>query len=227
MSRNRRAYPKRIIPIKNPDKEWHEHWHPDRDLLNFPHPMRACFLGPPNVGKSSTALNLLLRADPPHEKVVVVHCDPSYTKEYDCLGEHVEMLDKIPDPEEFDGECKTLVILDDLDFKLLSKEQHRALSRLFGYVSTHKNVSVILCAQDTFNVPAIVRRTSNLFVFWKAVDLDSLAATARKTGMAAEAFRGIFEHFTDPHDSLWIDLTKKSPMKLRKNGYLRIVELPA
>jgi hypothetical protein len=150
--------------------------------------------------------------------VFVIHCDPDYTKEWNDIGG--EMMSEIPNPEDWKGEVKTLVILDDLEFKGMSKDQKRNLDRLFGFVSTHKNISICLCAQDTFNVPPIVRRCSNLWVLWKMNDMDSLSNTARKTGMSAQNFNTIFnELMMNNHDSLWIDTTAGTPYPLRKNGY--------
>lgn len=158
-----------------------------------------------------------------------MHCDPEFTQEYDCLYNYdengkrddgVQLLKEIPAPEDFEGICKTLVILDDLELKAMSKDQRRALDRLFGFVSTHKNISVYLCSQDPFNVPPIVRRCSNVFVLWKLVDLDSMAMCCRKTGLESGTLKRIFNKLmTEPRDSLWVDLTDKSPAKLRKNGY--------
>ena len=170
--------------------------------------------------KTTIVKNLLLRADPPFEEVVVIHCDSKYTQEYADIGDNVEMLDEIPAPEDWEGEVKTLVILDDLEFKQMPKIQKRNLDRLFGYVSTHKNISCILCSQDPFNVPPIVRRCSNLWVLWKMLDLDSLATCARKTGMKASGFNSIFNNLMiEPKDSLWLDHTSGSPYKMRRNGY--------
>ena len=43
--------PNKIIPISNADKSFHEKWYDKRNMLNIPHPFRACCLGPPNVGE--------------------------------------------------------------------------------------------------------------------------------------------------------------------------------
>jgi len=163
--------------------------------------------------------NLILRQEPPFEEIFVIHCDSGYTREYDDLGK-VEMLSEIPDPEDWEGIKKTLVVLDDLEFKGMSKHQKRCLDRLFGYVSTHKNISCILCSQDPFNVPAIVRRCSNLWVLWKGNDLDSMANVARKSGMKASDLKYMFDNLLPEHrDSLWIDSTSGTPYPLRKNGF--------
>lgn len=212
--------PKKIIAIENADKAFHERWYPKRNMLNIPHPFRACLLGPPNVGKTTVIKNMIIRQYPPFEEIFVIHCDPDNTHEYDDLGEEVHMLGEIPAPEEWEGINKTLVVIDDLELKTLKGDQKRNLDRLFGYVSTHKNISVMLTSQDPFNVPPIVRRCSNLWILWRCPDLDSMAVCARKTGMRANNFNTIFNrHLLDTKDSLWMDSTDKTPYPLRKNGF--------
>ena len=220
--RPKHALPDKLIPIKNDDKEFHESWTPGRNMLNICHPFRAVILGTPNCGKSTTAKNIIIRQDPPFEEVYVIHCDYENTKEYEDVG--AQMLGEIPAPEEWEGQVKTLVILDDLEYKQMSKIQKKNLDRLFGYVSTHKNISVILCAQDPFNVPPCVRRMSNLWILWKINDTDSLNTCARKAGMKKDEIKDIFKMFDDPRDSLWIDNTSHSPWPMRKNGFIPIVK---
>lgn len=216
--------PNKLIAIKNKDKKFHEQWSERRNPLNFPHPFRGVMMGPPNVGKSTCCKNLLLRAKPEFEEVFIIHCDPDYTQEYEDVGG--KLIGSIPSPEQWDGQVKTLVILDDLEYKGMSKDERRALDRLFGYVSTHKNISVLLCAQDAFNIPPIVRRCSNLFVFWKNNDHDSMSNIARKSGISSYEFKQLFNEFIkEPRDSLWIDMTCGSPYPLRKNGFTIIKKL--
>ena len=101
----------------------------------------------------------------------------------------------------------------------MNKEQKRNLDRLFGYVSTHKNISVMLCSQDAFNIPPIVRRCSNLFVLWKSPDVLSMALLASKTGLTSDELRELFGMCVETKDSIWIDITDKTPFPLRLNGY--------
>ena len=211
-------FPKRILGISNPDKTFHEEWDKKRDLLNFPHPFRAVMLGPPSTGKGNYIKNIIIRAKPEFEEIYCIHCDAEYTREWDDIG--AIMLDEIPDPKSWEGKVKTLVIIDDYELQGLNKIQKHNLDRLFGFVSTHKNISVCLALQDTFSVPPIVRRCSNVYVLWKVLDLDSMSRIARKVSVPVKVFNQIFkEHMTEYHDSLTIDLTNKSPAKLRKNGY--------
>ena len=203
-----------LLPIVNTDKKNHERWQDDADLLDFPHPFRGVLLGPPNCGKTTTVKNILLRQLPPFKRLYIIHCDGSYTSEYEDVGG--SLLRDFPKPGQWPGKEKTLVVIDDVELKTLNRTQKMCLDRLFGYVSTHKNISVLLCSQDPFNVPAIVRRCSNIWVLWPGRDIDSVQTCARKCG---EDLRVKFAQCEQPKDSIWIDLTDFSPLKVRKNGY--------
>jgi hypothetical protein len=210
--------PNELIAIKNADKEFHEVWSPNRNPLNFPHPFRLVALGPPNVGKSTTIKNIILRAKPMFDEVYIIHCDPDGTKEYNDIG--AIFLPNFPDPQSWNSKGKKLVIIDDVELKSLSKDQMKNLDRLFGYSSTHQGISVCLCSQDPFNVPSIVRRCASIFILWRGRDLDSMSTTARKSGLRSKEMTAIFDQLmTNFRDSLWIDLTTDSPFPLRRNGF--------
>jgi hypothetical protein len=212
--------PNHIIALPNSDKKFHEKWYDGRNKLDMPHPYRAILVGKPGVGKSTICKNLVLRADPPFESVRIIHADPMHTKEYDDLG-NVELSGDILPADEWDSDdTKTLIILDDLEFKGMDKKQLQNLHRLFGYASTHKNISVLLCSQDFFNIPPICKRCSTLFVIWKNQDIDSMNMVAKRCGMDYKLFNSIFKnHITEPRDSLWIDLSEKTKYPIRKNGF--------
>ncbi|MCP4393649.1 MAG: ATP-binding protein [Alphaproteobacteria bacterium] len=207
----------KIAVFPNKDKGFHESWTPGRKIMNIPHPFRAMLVGPPNCGKTSMILNLLMHNKPYFEEVIVVHCDPEYTKEYEDI--EVQMLPGIPAPNEWEGKKKTLVILDDLEFKQMSKTQKRNLNRLFGFVSTHKNISVCLSSQDTFNTPTSVRRCANVWVIWKIDDFDSIKCLSRKIRLSERNIKELFrKYITNNHDCIMIDNTNKSPYRIRING---------
>jgi len=213
------ALPRKLLVIKNADKEFHEQWDNDRDPLNFPHPFRIIMAGPPNTGKSSCVKNIIVRADPPFERVVIIHADHENTQGYKDLGDHgVEMTSDIPDPKDWDPHQKTLAIVEDLDLKRLSKIQQKALDRLFGYVSTHKNTSVINCGQDFFSSPVLIRRCATAYVLWKGHDERSMEQVGKKIGMP-ELVPLMNAICPNKHDSIWVDRSAGSPYPLRKNGY--------
>lgn len=210
-----------LAVFPNEDKLWHEKWNKNRNIMNIPHPFRCVICGPPNCGKTSMILNLLMSNRPYFEKVIVIHCDPEYTKEYNDID--AEMMNEIPCPNEWEGLCKTLVILDDLEYKDMPKEQKRNLNRLFGFVSTHKNISVCLSAQDAFNIPPGVRRCANLWVLWKIDDMDCIKALSRKIRLSAKKITELFEdNLENRHDSIMVDNTDNSPYRIRKNGTIHI-----
>lgn len=215
---------KGIITIENPDKTFHENWQNTtvngiemaRHPMNVPHPFRCVLMGPPGVGKTTIILNLLMRQQPAFKKVYVIHIDGEFSQEYAAVGKYTKLVE-VPDPEWWPGDVKSLVILDDLEYKTMNKTQKRNVDRLFGYVSTHKNVSVALTSQDPFNIFPIVRRCADLWVLWKTKDIDSVATIARKAGLMPDQLRRIFKNFK-LRDSLWIDHTPGTPFPLRING---------
>jgi hypothetical protein len=211
--------PMALIAIGNKDKAFHESWYPGRNPLNFPHPWRLCGTGPPNKGKSTAAKNIILRADPPFQKITIVHADGANTKEYDDLGkEGVTITSVIPAIEDWEGEVKECVIVDDIHFGSLNKEQKKALNRLIGYVSTHKNISVICLGQIFFEHPVILRRCANIHVIWQGDDKADMQRIAGRVGIPDldDLMTRICPEF---NDSLWIDKTRGTPFPFRTNGF--------
>ena len=213
--------PRKLLFIKSSDKNHVETWTRNRDPLDIPG-MRAVLIGKPGVGKTTVIKNMLLRtqqSDKPYKKIYILHCDP-LASEYDDIG--AEVLDELP-PNEFWLESnreKSLVILDDISFANLSKEQKTRLDRLCGMISTHCNVSIACLNQSFFSVDPIVKKCANLFCIWRPNDLDELNLIARRCGYKKDTFVELFSDLIlNDADSLMIDQTAKSPYKLRRNGY--------
>ena len=93
------------------------------------------------------------------------------------------MIDNIPSVEDYSGEEKTLLVIDDIDFTCLSKDELKNLERTFGYVSSHKNVSICITSQDVFRLPKFVRRYCNIIVVWRVKDSDNVAILNRRLGL--------------------------------------------
>ena len=110
-------FPKCVIPIKNPDKTWHQPIDMD-DLGNLAHPCRVILCGNPNSGKSLCILNLLLHKNPPYQKIYLIHNDPN-TKEYNAID--CEILEELPEIDEIDTEKSNLIIVEDVDYKSMSR----------------------------------------------------------------------------------------------------------
>lgn len=221
--------PYEIIGFDNKDKPWHESWYPGRDPLNLPHPWRVVACGPPGSGKSTIVKNLLARADPPFKRIVIVYPGGKEgTMEYEALDGAAEYLDSIPPPEHFptmrqNGKgnfLKTLVVIDDYELKEIGKHQRASLDRLVGHVSTHRNVSVVLCTQDYYNFSPIVRRCASTYILWKPRDHRSINTISQRIG---QDMAQLFELCKGVHDSIWIDLSPNTPLPLRFNGYIPIL----
>ena len=72
-----------IIIFPNLDKVNHEK--PDmEDMANMPKPSRIILCAEPNLGKSNIIKMMLIHADPPFERIVIYHSDPS-SKEYNDI----------------------------------------------------------------------------------------------------------------------------------------------
>jgi hypothetical protein len=123
--------PKRLLFIPSVDKYWIESWRPGQDPLNFPASWRMVLCG------MLFLKNVIIRARPKFERIFVMHQDP-YAREYDDI--EAEIITKLPpnefwmgcdldeengeieEPEEIDRP-KTLVVIDDICFKDLPKDQ--------------------------------------------------------------------------------------------------------
>jgi hypothetical protein len=218
--------PNKLIHIKNADKSNHEKWYTGRNLANFPKPFQMILTGSCNSGKTNTLKNIILRARPLFDKIIVIHADAN-TKEYDDLdveddcffgNSEIPQLDFFEDKDENE---KWLCIIEDAEF---TKANEKELSMLFRYISTHKNVSIMLSYQDFVNVPKIARRLANVFVLWKMRDLNQLAIIEKRVGLKKGALLTMFDQLCpNKRDSLCFDFTKDSPAPIRLNIFDRII----
>ncbi len=219
----------RLYIVQNPDKKFHEKWTSTRSRLNFPHPLRAVICGVPNSGKGICVMNIILNQgrdekkgeNKPFEDIFIVHVDGKNTKEYKDCG--AIFLDKIPSPDSWDSDRKKLLILEDISFQSLSKQQREYWKRAWAYCSTHKNLSCILTCQDMYDLSEIlVRRCTSLFVLFPSVDYTSLNTINRKVGLRKGELELLFQKYAkNNHTSIWLDMTGdgKSPYKIRLNGF--------
>lgn len=224
----KKKYPNKVLILPNKDKNFHESYEKGDDLLSFVHPFRMLLSGGVNSGKTNLILNILIRQRIPFERIIIYHCDGNFTKEYEDID--AEYTDSIPPPtsmEYFGSKQKTCFIMEDIDYKRLKKDQLSNLNRLLGFVSTHRNVSVLATSQTFFNVPPMMRRMTNIFVIWgNDSDQTYIDMFARKVGEKPEVIKQILSGFTNQYDFLLIDLTSKKrgdingiSTKLRKNAF--------
>lgn len=227
-----------ISLIPNPDKKWNETWKPNSDLANFPAPSRIVLCGKPNSGKSSIIMNLLLKADPPYQRIYLLHPELKASgdmdadddiDEYDGKVSEYQHIDfvplyELPTPSFFNtGLKKQCLIIDDIELKTINKEQKKRLNKLVSFASSHYNLSVFISTQDSFSqVPPCILRFCNVFILWKYTDLNYLRMLLNRMGIAKKSVNKIIEEMMNynTHDSLTIDNTIDSPAKYRKNLYI-------
>jgi hypothetical protein len=219
--------PSQILCLPNADKKFHETWHEGRGILDIPHPFRCCVLGRVGLGKSTIAKNILIHCQlgaDPFEQLIIIHGSPESKEWDDC--EPTMILCDIPPPEDLTSNTvKTLIIIDDFEFKGLSKESLKNLSSLFRFVSSHHNYSIICAYQSFFDVKPIVRKCCNVFIVYRPNDNDELGTIARRVGMKKHEMVDIFDELlTGKRDTLMIDMTEGSPAPLRKNLFQLIKE---
>lgn len=205
-----------LLVFSNPEKEAHE---ASDDPLVPDWPFRMLLCGPPNSGKRSTLLCILSHLEQWPDKTSVLHLDPE-TIEYADLSPAIYGPDDPPNFEDFDRGERNLLIVDEVDINSLKKQAQSDVERLFGHGSTHRNTSIALCFQTFHKIPPAIRRACQHYILFKSCDKSELAQIALRAGVPKEDLLEMMGHILkDPHDSLWIDLTKApdSPLRFRLN----------
>lgn len=223
---NENEYPNELLIIPNKEKSRHEKWYTGRNMLNFPAPYRMLLCSiQPNLGKTNIVKNIILRTKPKFKRIMLLHCGNGVQTEYDDID--YECIDAIPEINSdcFNEDKKTLLIIEDKNFKFFDKDDLHRLDRLYGFTSTHSKslLCIIVCSQSFMDVPPSVRRMSNVYVLWKTKDIDSMKTIGRRVGLLKEELLYLIrKYLKDVHDTLWIDCTKQSPYPLRLNGFTKI-----
>ena len=216
--------PKKLIDIKNTDKGFTEKWTPARsgDIANFPHPSRIALIGPPSTGKSFVCKHLLMHQRPMFKELYIIHGDADVTTEFNDL-EPTMIMSTFPPVEFYDGKVKTLVIIDDVEYSDLSKDQIARLHKLFRYVSSHKNVSIYVTHQNFFSLPSLVRKLCTTFIIWKPRSSTELKLIANRIGLKPEMLTDIFKNqLSNYRDSLTVDFNIGTPCVFRKNIFEKL-----
>jgi len=222
--------PNKIIVIKNKDKMYDEKWYSNRNIANFPAPFRMCLVGAVGGGKTNTAKNIILRAYPQYDKIILCHCDKSSREWSDIeIAPEDTFYDSQLPPldffEEKDPKEKWLILIEDCEFK--NEGKNKELSMLFRYISSHKKVSVMLLYQNFTGIPKIARRLANVFVVWKIPDTMALETIGRKCGLKKGELIDMFETIaTGPKDSICLDMTPNTSAPVRLNIFQKITKLP-
>ena len=212
--------PNEIIPMPSSDKKgWRERWYEGRNMLNLPHSFRLLCIGPPDSGKSTLIKNIIIRAKPAFERIQLFHFGSQ--GEYDDID--VEHIDEIDPLAYEDNTEKTLLIIEDCCFRNCDKEMKHNLNRMFGYTSSHCNLSIAITSQNPYDISVDIRRTANTISIWRCADMNALNTLASRCGIKKQNMEWVMINvLKNPHDFLLIDLQANSPAKYRINGFSRI-----
>ena len=183
----------------------------------FMHPFTAIIAGPSQSGKSMFCMRLISNAReciaPPPERIV--YCYSVYQPLFDQYP-NVEFVEGLPDLNMFDGDKRTLLIIDDL-----MQETNETVSKLFTRVSHHKNVSVVYLTQNLFNNNKhnrTISLNSHYMVLFKNVrDATQVHCLARQ--MFPKNSEAMMQGYKDatgkPYGYLLVDLTQSMDDRYR------------
>ena len=238
----------KIIAISNPEKSKHEVWDKNRDLIDWPRPMRWCILGSVSCGKTSLILNYLINSHP-YDNIFLLHpqtYNPNVDMEDEAKNKNIIVkgvdipeykgvkfigLSYIPSMTYFDDikNKYNLLIIDDIDLTGYLKK-HRdirdmRLNKIFSYVSSHKNVSIIVTSQDASSqLPAMCLKMCNVNTIYKQKDEYVVQTLARKLSISYKRLKALLDLCKTNHDSITFDQIENSPAELRLNIYDPITE---
>jgi len=218
----KKSLPNKLLLLGCKDKDNDESWSKKRSLANIPCPFRMLLCAGVGNGKSTVVKNILLQAKPLYDRVVVVCCDAS-TRDYEDLEVSI-VMDKLPSIDSFDNNYKNCLIID--DYRPKTSADKAQLDRLFGYCSSHKKTSIMMCVQDLFAIfSPTIQRMVNVFVLWNTHDQNQLKMICNRVNLPMENMKQIFKDLDfGKKDSLMIDMTSDTPCKYRKNIFEPISE---
>ena len=239
--------------LPNPEKKNHEKWDANRNPIDWPRPFRWGVLGAVSCGKTSLALNYLINAHK-YDHIFLMHpmtYNATVDREREMKNEGV-LVDQAPEIGEYIGVDFTalayipsmnyfaniakennLLIIDDIDLCSYCKKRHdvreERLNKLFSYVSSHHNLSIIVSSQDASSqLPGFVLKMCNVITIYKVKDEYIVNTLARRISVSYKRLLGLMGMCKTRHDAITFDYTDNSPMPLRLNIYdpVEMPELP-
>lgn len=234
--------PRALKIIPNPEKKLAEKWTVDRDLIDFPRPFRWAILGAVSCGKTSLILNYLVSAKK-YDNIFVFHpqtYNPNISTEDEGANDNIIVTADIPEymGVEFFGLAylpsmkyfdniknkRNLLIIDDIDLCAMLKRRREIreerLNKLFSYVSSHKNLSIIVSSQDASSqLPGFILKMTNVVTVYKVRDEYIIATLARKMSVSYKRLKALMTLCKNKHDSITFDNTDNSRHPLRLNIY--------
>jgi len=87
-----------------------------------------------------------------------------------------------------------------------------------GCNSTHKNISIMMTAQDGFNIPPSIRRMRSVLCLWKGHDVNALTILSSRFGIKTKDFKYFLDRIaTGKYDFIVIDTHRLENLGYEKN----------
>jgi hypothetical protein len=238
----------KIKAIPNPEKKKSEKWadDPNRDLLDFPRPFRWGILGAVSCGKTSLILNYLVRSHH-YDNIFIMHpqtYNPNIPLEDEASNNNIIVPDAqipeykgvqfiglsyLPSMKYFDNIANkfNLFIIDDCDLCTFMRKRRELreerLNKLFSYVSSHKNVSIIVSSQDASSqLPGFCLKMCNVITIYKQLDEYVVATLSRKISIGYRKLKALLALCKGKHDNITFDFTDDTKYLHRLNIYQNI-----
>lgn len=208
--------PNNLLIFENLDKVGTTSPFNPNDLADFPSPFTLVLCAPTSSGKTSLIKNIILHQRPAFERIVIYHFDPD-TLEYGDID--AEIISRPPEKSDFEKGVKTLLIIEDINMSLLSKIQRAEIDRVFGYISSHLGVSVILTSQTLTNVPLSIRRMASALIVWKGSDRRCVWVLSQMLGISKRDLEFYFDSLKTKYDFLLLSNFPPPYPRITKNLY--------
>lgn len=219
----------KIIIFDSIDKKHNEYWTKGRSFINKPRPYRACFIAPPNSGKSSMIKNLLLHAKPEFSKVFV--WGNSSSREWEDFSDMMITAEDLMEgtdilTEDIDGQ--RLLIIDDVELQHVNSKLKDKITLLFKHISSHYQLSIVVAVQDYKMIDHSIRSNLNVFSINLGIrDIESISNLGKRIGLSYTQFKTLFKDLKDCVDDtqysyLVVDNTIGTPVPLAVNFFDKI-----
>ena len=214
----------KLLTIHCADKKSH---HEDKVNPKFQpfHPSKLCLAASSGSGKGSLAKNIICRAQPPFERIYIVHYDVDEdgkcgSEEWDDMEpEKYFNMNTFPEnPTFFDRDVKNCVIFDEINCIGLSRSQRAILDRFFSYTCSHQSVTALFLQQNFTSIPVSIRRACQYITLWKGVDKT---AERHLTATTGHDMKELFKLCKKRYDSITLDfIGEHAPLRL--NFYAKV-----
>ena len=211
-----KGLPKGIVKLPNSDKDGRHHADSENALMPyFPSVLIVC--GKKGSGKTNLTLNLISKATPLYDRIVIVHGAGESSSEYQDLIDGSEVVEEIPGPDFWDPDQKNCLVIEEQPWGMFNRAQMSTAERCVNFTSSHRSVQVFIVVQNIGVLcPTIKRAMDYLCIAPHAGCLDQLYDLKRRTGVD---FKLLMEDICqDRHDFVCMDFTGHGP-KLRRNMF--------